>query len=211
MAPAAPTAASLEKERSAIADKLEFIDNQAKSHATAPLSTATAEIYIQECNHWRDRLDALHLSIVQLSPIDLTDHKKDYFVLLGSIQTIQHALRGIIVSNPIPKFSATTTTTTGSHTQFMKLPILELHPFHGDYLEWTSFKDSFEAAVHNNTSITKVEKFSYLKTLMRDEAARQIADLALTDANYEVAWKQLHDRYQNQRKISMAILDQLFK
>ena len=208
MAPAV-TVSSLEEDRNAVADKLEFIDLQIKDHGTTPLDNATADIYIQETNLWKTRLDTIHQDIRRLKPADLDDHKKDYHVLLKSIQTLQQALRGILASNPIPKSSATSTgsATTGSHTQFMKLPKLELHPFHGDYLEWTSFKDSFEAAVHNNTSITKVEKFSYLKTLMRDEAARQIAELALTDANYDVAWKQLHDRYQNQRKIASSILE----
>jgi hypothetical protein len=84
---------------------------------------------------------------------------------------------------------------------------LELEQFHGNYLEWTTFKNTFEAAVHNNNKLSKVQKFAYLKSLLKGEPSRCTADLALTDGNYDQAWAQLHDRYENQRKIQMAIMD----
>jgi len=43
------------------------------------------------------------------------------------------------------------------------LPKLSLPTFSGDTLMWQSFSDSFDAAVHNCPSISKIQKFSYLK------------------------------------------------
>src|SRR5665811_311198 len=91
----AASAATLELERSAIADKLEFIDNQVKAHPTTKLDNAAADIYILELDHWKDVLDGLHKQVKLLKLVDFDDHKKDYFVLLASIQTIQHGLRAV--------------------------------------------------------------------------------------------------------------------
>ena len=43
-----------------------------------------------------------------------------------------------------------------------RLPKLTLPTFSGDTLMWQSFKDSFDAAVHNCPSISKMQKFNYL-------------------------------------------------
>ena len=204
------TLATLIASRDAIADKLEFIENEIKQHGvTKKLDEGTTSIYIQELDHWKERLDATHNSIRSLSPTDMDDHKKDYFTLLETISSLQQRLRGIKATFPATTPTHSASTPGGStHSQAMKLPKLELQPFHGDYLDWNRFKDTFEAAVHNNKHLGKVEKFSYLLTLLKGEASRQCAELALTDANYDIAWTQLHDRYQNQHKISEAILEQ---
>ena len=44
-----------------------------------------------------------------------------------------------------------------------KLPELTLHPFNGDVTQWLTFWDSFKSAVHENESISVVDKFNYLR------------------------------------------------
>ena len=44
-----------------------------------------------------------------------------------------------------------------------RLPKLNLPTFSGDPLLWQSFWDCFEAAVHNNSSLTDVQKLNYLR------------------------------------------------
>jgi hypothetical protein len=161
------------------------------------------ETYFKECDLWSKRLDELHHAIKTLKPADFDVHKADYFALLASVRQVQGGLSGIRATFPPP----TASTASGSATQDMKLPKLELEQFHGNYLEWTTFKNTFEAAVHNNNKLSKVQKFAYLKSLLKGEPSRCTADLALTDGNYDQAWAQLHDRYENQRKIQMAIMD----
>ena len=41
------------------------------------------------------------------------------------------------------------TTPTVNHSR-VKLPKLQLHPFSGDLIQWTSFWDSYESAIHTN-------------------------------------------------------------
>ena len=45
----------------------------------------------------------------------------------------------------------------------VKLPKTVLRKFSGDRLDWKSFKETFEAAVHTSGSISNIEKFTYLK------------------------------------------------
>ena len=57
----------------------------------------------------------------------------------------------------------------------IKLPKLTIRQFDGDITQWTTFWDSYESAIHANTSLTDVDKFNYLRSLLRGTAheARQ--------------------------------------
>ena len=50
-----------------------------------------------------------------------------------------------------------------SHNHSSRLPKLNLPTFSENPLRWFTFWDSFEAAVHSNTSLGGVQKFTYLK------------------------------------------------
>ena len=56
----------------------------------------------------------------------------------------------------------------------VKLPKINLKTFSGEPLDWISFKETFEAAVHNNESITNIEKVTYLKTYLDKFALQAI-------------------------------------
>lgn len=78
-----------------------------------------------------------------------------------------------------------------------KLPKLSLKKFSGNPTDWQSFYDSYKAAVHNNDSLSKVDKFNYLKSLVEGPAATAIAGFSLTEENYEAAHKLLKQRFAN--------------
>ena len=77
----------------------------------------------------------------------------------------------------------------------VKLPKLELESFSGNYQEWQSFWDTFQSAVDGNTSISPIEKFTYLKSCVTSNAESAIAGLSLTADNYKVAIDILKDRF----------------
>jgi hypothetical protein len=54
-----------------------------------------------------------------------------------------------------------------------KLPKLPLKKFSGNLTDWQSFYDSYKAAVHTNDSLSKVDKFNYLKSLVEGPAVQQ--------------------------------------
>ena len=59
--------------------------------------------------------------------------------------------------------------------------------FKGELTTWTTFWDSYQVAIHNNQSLSGIEKFNYLCSLLHSPALDAIAGLTLTDANYTEA------------------------
>ena len=90
-----------------------------------------------------------------------------------------------------------------------KLPKLELHPFNGDVTQWMTFWDSFKSAVHDNSSISDVDKFNYLRSLVEWSAKEAIAGLTLSSANYHEAICILEKRFGNKKQIISRHIDAL--
>lgn len=77
----------------------------------------------------------------------------------------------------------------------VRLPKLEIPSFSGEKLKWTEFWDSFEAAVHLNTSLSDVEKLNYLMSKLTGEAKNSVSGILLSNENYPVAVDLLKERY----------------
>ena len=86
-------------------------------------------------------------------------------------------------------------------TPNVKLPKLSLRKFGGDLAKWATFWDVFESTIHNNPSLSPVDKFNYLKSVVESTAAEAIAGLTLTAANYEEAIATLNRRFGNKQLI----------
>lgn len=89
--------------------------------------------------------------------------------------------------------SAINANTTLPHTD-VKLPRMNLPSFGGNILEWPSFFDLFESAVHRNVSLQDSQKLYFLKTNLVGEAAALISHLRIEDANYAPALAKLKAR-----------------
>ena len=83
----------------------------------------------------------------------------------------------------------------------VKLPKLTLKPFNGDTMHWTTFWDSFKSAIHENSALSEIDKFNYLKSLLERSAREAIAGLTLTAANYREAVSILQKRFGNKQQI----------
>ena len=76
-----------------------------------------------------------------------------------------------------------------------KLPKIELPKFSGEVTKFRSFWESFESSVHQNTGLSAIDKFNYLRALLEGTAARSIQGLALTEGNYSAAIDILKERF----------------
>ena len=92
-----------------------------------------------------------------------------------------------------------------------RLPKLNLPTFSGNPLNWPTFWDSFEAAVHSHTTLGGVQKFSYLKAQLTGVASRAIAGFPLSNVNYEQAIKLLKERFGQPSKIIGAHMQALLE
>ena len=91
----------------------------------------------------------------------------------------------------------------------VKLPRLEVRKFSGKLEEWQEFWDSFESAIHSNDSLSKVDKFSYLRGLLLEPARSAIAGFALTSANYEAVVQLLKKRFGKKTAIQRSLVNEL--
>jgi len=86
----------------------------------------------------------------------------------------------------------------------VKLAALNVPTFSGNYYEWTSFFDIFSALIDENSALSSIEKFFYLRASLSGEALTSIQCLETTANNYTMAWKSLVERYNNKRVLVQA-------
>ena len=77
----------------------------------------------------------------------------------------------------------------------VKPPTLQIPTFSGDPLKSTAFWDAFNAAVHENASLSAVEKFTYLRGRLTGKALSSLSGVPLTNDNYHVALDLLKGRF----------------
>ena len=97
------------------------------------------------------------------------------------------------------------------HVVKAKLPKHELKKFYGSVHHWQSFWDAFKNAVHENTQLSEIDKFTYLKGLLEGEASIAVAGLSLTEANYGAAVEILSKRFGDEQKIISSHMERLLK
>ena len=86
----------------------------------------------------------------------------------------------------------------------VKLPELTIKKFNGEVAKW---RDTFESTIHKSPSLSAIEKFSYLQSLLESSAAEAVSGLSLTSANYEEAISTLKKRYGNRQLIVSRHMD----
>ena len=103
-----------------------------------------------------------------------------------------------------------TTTTPATHRsdpavegsgRMVKLPKLVPRKFNGVLTKWESFWSSFESSIHLNTTLTAVDKFNHLNSLLEGPALAAVAGLKLTTTNYSEALDTLKKRFGNKQQI----------
>ncbi|XP_053698889.1 uncharacterized protein LOC128745843 [Sabethes cyaneus] len=92
----------------------------------------------------------------------------------------------------------------------VKLPEIRLPSFSGQLKEWVTFRDTFCSLIHKNQQLSAMDKFTYLKSSLNGEALQEINSVEMTEANYDVAWITLEQKYENKKLIVKAHLESLF-
>ena len=111
-----------------------------------------------------------------------------------------------LIANYKKNMAATPSSSLSASVSKMRLPKLQLPSFTGLYTEWMSFFDLFRASVDGNNQLSDSEKLNYLKICLVGDAAKLTASVTITDANYSIAMKLFHERYENKRCIIQAHL-----
>ena len=145
--------------------------------------------------------DALATEIEQAD-----DYKSEIY---AALVRIDKALK--LATPPAPPTPSTTheVSTARAPEPSVRLPKLSLKPFNGDITQWTTFWDSFKSAIHDNPTLSDLDKFNYLRSLLERSAKESIAGLALTAPNYKEAVSILEKRFGNTQQIISRHMDLL--
>ncbi|XP_075990239.1 uncharacterized protein LOC142985881 [Anticarsia gemmatalis] len=95
------------------------------------------------------------------------------------------------------------------HKASVKIPKIVIPILTGSYESWSSFYDLFLKIIHEDNSLTDTEKMQYLKTHVKDDAAKLIRHLTVCESNYATAWTLLKKRYENERMIITKHIDNI--
>ena len=93
-----------------------------------------------------------------------------------------------------------------TNRNIQRLPRINIPEFSGHREDWEAFRDLFKSLIHQDSSLTNVEKPFYLKSHVRGEAKTALSSLQVTAANYAIAWSTLESRYDQRR---LLVRDQL--
>uniref|UniRef100_A0A8D8UZ49 Endonuclease n=1 Tax=Cacopsylla melanoneura TaxID=428564 RepID=A0A8D8UZ49_9HEMI len=93
----------------------------------------------------------------------------------------------------------------------IKLPTINVPMFNGDVTTFPSFKSLYDQLIHRNSSLSDIQKFSYLKGYLSPTAASCIDHISFVPQNYPLAYKSVGDRYGNSRVLANAYLAQILK
>ena len=89
--------------------------------------------------------------------------------------------------------------TSSQRQNNIRLTKLSNELFDGDSQHFLEFLDLFLFSIHENDSISNVQKLTYLKVLLKGDGASCISWFKITDENYEACVSLLKERYNNKQ------------
>ncbi|XP_055590277.1 uncharacterized protein LOC129742403 [Uranotaenia lowii] len=139
-----------------------------------------------------------------------TEKEDDFCNMKGELLHLQLLARRSENSENHPATSTQNPIESSASLARVKLPEIRLPSFDGQINLWITFRDSFDSLINSNHQLTKMDKFTYLRSALTGEALQEVSSIELSAANYEVAWAALKNRYENRKLIVKTYVDALF-
>lgn len=172
------------------------------------------EIRLEKINPLWDEFNAIQGEIYLLENIDneveSDEFENQYFDILSSMQALCLDFKKSTNSENVSVSSGGTNAQSGELQSLVKLPPIRLPSFNGHYDSWLEFKDCFLALVHNNNSLSDIQRFYYLKSSLEKDALQVIKSIEVSSNNYKIAWQMLQERYENKKLIIHNHLKAIF-
>ncbi|XP_071577593.1 uncharacterized protein [Temnothorax nylanderi] len=130
-------------------------------------------------------------------------YKTDFFDTVENAYVHQHSLLTTCANTlkaASPKVPAGPEQSS-EHAPKTSLPRIQLPHFSGTYEEWPPFRDLFLSVIGENSSISNIERFHYLRSCLQGPAEKLIHSLTVTGNNYDRAWAILSTHYENKKKL----------
>ena len=181
--------------------------------ATDPMKLSQLKLSLQEKLDVLKQLDGEILGLVEeaavADEIEQSDGFKEevYTVMVRIDSHARAASHGTTTPPPTPPSPVGGRSAGSVRDATVKLPKLTMQSFKGDLTTWTTFWDSYKAAIHDNASLSDIDKFNYLRSLLQGPARDAVSGLTLTAANYKEAVSVLEKRFGNKQQIVAKHMD----
>ena len=147
------------------------------------------------------------LQSLLISDTDLSSELTESYKIMSAVRRLEFKLKKFMET----KSDEETTRTESSSRTGVKLRKFEIKRFSGDWLEWETFKETFETAIEHNKNLKKIEKFTYLRGYLEGTALQAIDGFPLTNDNYSNVWNILKERYGNPQLITSCHINNLIE
>lgn len=115
----------------------------------------------------------------------------------------------VLMNYFVPAPSTTTTTVTTGHSNTIKYQKRSLPVFEGDMLRFNLFFREFERMIDNDETLSLDEKFFALKSMLKGEPLRLVANLVENAVNYQRAKEILKEKYQDEKRIAILLVEKV--
>lgn len=95
-------------------------------------------------------------------------------------------------------------------TAVARLPKINIPIFDGNLKAWPAFYDLFCSMIHNNSSLSSIEKFHFLRTSLEKDAFNLIKSIPVSENNYLIAHDTLVKRFQNTRFLATNYFNEIY-
>ncbi|XP_073828191.1 uncharacterized protein [Musca autumnalis] len=196
---------SLKLQRSSIKKNITNIQKKVEKDGSKMDSTILEcrldilESYFKQLCDIQTKIEAINAS--DNSRMDL---EETFIVAKAKILKLINKNRGsVTVDNSLMNVSMA----CGSNS---RLPSLKLPNFDGKYSEYQRFITAFNNIVHDNPTISLIEKFNYLLNCLSGPALAVVQPFQVCEENYEKALQRLQERYDNKVLIFLEHIESLF-
>lgn len=175
------------------------------------------EPLFEEFNELQTKIEILDTT--ELEKDDRESFEKNYFEVIGKVKTClnlhdemsEASVRSARVGNGSETNVNSNVGNQNNFLSLVKLPPIKMPTFDGKYDRWLEFKDVFLALVHDNESLSKIQKFYYLRESLEKDASEALKSINVCADNYEVAWQFLIERYERKNLIINNHLHDMFE
>ena len=171
-------------------------------------SISVIEVYESDVNSLYNEINNLNDDILKACPDSEYDkYETEMHELFSKVDVLKIILKD--ESRKLSKNDIQTKANSDTNVNNVKLPCIELPVFTFNYVDWISFRGLFLESVGNSQSLSISQKLQYLKLSVKGEAAMLLQSIQISDDNYEIAWKMLSQRFDNDTEIINSALNKL--
>ncbi|XP_050514991.1 uncharacterized protein LOC126890179 [Diabrotica virgifera virgifera] len=156
----------------------------------------------------QEKIDELEVS--KDNENEINTFEASYFELVSDMQTFCDNFKIEYNADMVSVHSDSNKEVNNSFQALVKLPPISLCTFNGHYDSWLEYKDCFLALVHNNASLTDIQRFYYLRSSLEAGPQQIIKSIKVSSINYKIAWQMLTERYENKKLIIHNHLKAIF-